>query len=169
MSRDLLKYAFILMLAAFCYTPIFAQEIFLIKDTKGVDRRIQAYKTQVRFKVKSDNKKYTYGKIEEIDNRFVYLTNGTMLSVDSISEIRFKPKYKYVKHVVGTYLLIYGNLVMYSVVYGSNCIDYGCGNIGLFALISIPVFGVAVPAILPVVISSPITIPIEGPLKLRIE
>ncbi len=58
---------------------------------------------------------------------------------------------------------------MYSVVYGSNCIEYGCGYISLFALISIPVFGVAVPAALPAVISAPITIPIEGPLKLRIE
>lgn len=157
------------LLLTFWFSQAFGQEVFLITDVKGKDQRILASKTMVRFKLKSEPKKYAYGKIEEIDNRFVYLTNGNMIAVDNITEIRFKPKYKYMPHVVGTYLVIYGNLVVYSLVYSSNCISEGCGYGGLFALLSIPVFGVALPIAAPAIISYPVTIPIDGALKLRIE
>lgn len=163
------KFLFFLLLT-FWFSQALGQEVFLITDVKGKDQRILASKTMVRFKLKSEPKKYTYGKIEEIDNRFVYLTNGNMIAVDNITEIRFKPKYKYSKHVVGTYLVIYGNLLIYSMVYSSNCIEYGCAStVGFLAILSFPVLGVAVPVILPAVITYPITIPIEGSLKLRIE
>jgi hypothetical protein len=157
------------LLATFWFGQAYGQEVFLITDAKGKEQRIQANKTRVRFKLKTEPKKYTFGKIEEIDNRFVYLSNGTTIAVDNISEIRFKPKYKYVPHLVGTYLVIYGNLIVYSIVYSSNCIEYGCGNIGVMALVTLPVFGIALPIALPAIISYPVTIPIEGSLKLRIE
>jgi len=105
-------------------------------------------KTTVKIKINNDYKGTSEefaNKISNFDSVNIYFVDGNFIRIDEISEISFIPHWKSIKYINSVYYFAGFNMLLASFNYATFCQEQYCGMVAIFAFVSTPIWGGAIP------------------------